>query len=313
VMGGTELVPVPADPAGAAVAYVFKTVADQFVGQVSLFKVLSGTVRADDRLVNTHTSTEERLHALFHLRGKEHVPVTQVVAGDIAAVAKLSSTPTHSTLAAKGSPVRVERPPVTAAAYNLALEPVTQSDDDKLSDALARLCSEDPTLSVLRSEETHQTVLCGAGDTHLAVALERLARKFGVNVTTAEQKVFNAFAPKTAEFITTLRDYAFELKRTVRPGFPVPATWREEFYRRLQGKGVIVDRVQYDLAAPEIDRLLGATVSRLAFGDSTARRRSIPDDLQLSRALQAMKQSQSQHDLFVLAQQQPALAEARKK
>jgi elongation factor G len=83
----------------------------------------------------------------------------------------------------------VEPPATAPAAYNLALEPVTQSDDDKLSDALARLCSEDPTLSVMRSEETHQTVLCGAGDTHLAVALERLARKFGVNVTTAEQQV----------------------------------------------------------------------------------------------------------------------------
>jgi len=189
VVGGTERVPVPADASGAAVAYVFKTVADQFVGQVSLFKVLSGTVRGDDRLVNTHSSNEERLHGMFHLRGTEHLPVNHVVAGDIAAVAKLSSTTTHSTLAAKGSPVRVEPPAFAPAAYNLALEPVTQSDDDKLSDALHRLCSEDPTLSVLRSEESHQTVLCGAGDTHLAVALERLARKFGVNVTTAEERV----------------------------------------------------------------------------------------------------------------------------
>lgn len=189
VIGGTEQVPVSADAAGTAVAYVFKTVADQFVGQVSLFKVLSGTVHGDDRLVNTQTSAEERLHSLFHLRGKEHLPVNHVVAGDIGAVAKLASTPTHSTLAAKGSPVRVEAPPTAPAAYHLALEPVTQSDDDKLSDALARLCSEDPTLSVVRPEETHQTVLCGAGDTHLAVALERLARKFGVNVTTAERLV----------------------------------------------------------------------------------------------------------------------------
>jgi elongation factor G len=189
VVGGTEQVAVPADSSGAAVAYVFKTVADQFVGQVSLFKVLSGTVHGDDRLVNTQTGTEERLHGLFHLRGKEHVAVNHVVAGDIAAVAKLSSTPTHSTLAAKGSPVRVEPPTMAPASYNLALEPVTQSDDDKLSDALARLCSEDPTLSVVRPEESHQTVLCGAGDTHLAVALERLARKFGVNVTTVEQQV----------------------------------------------------------------------------------------------------------------------------
>ncbi len=144
VIGGTERVPVPADASAAAVAYVFKTVADQFVGQVSLFKVLSGTVRGDDRLVNTHTSAEERLHGLFHLRGKDHVPVNQVVAGDIAAVAKLSATPTHSTLAAKGSPVRVEPPPTAPAAYRLALEPVTQSDDDKLSDALDEVVQRGP-------------------------------------------------------------------------------------------------------------------------------------------------------------------------
>ena len=132
-------------------------------------------------------------------------------------------------------------------------------------------------------------------------------------LTTAEQRVFNAFAPKTADVRATLMDYAIELKRTVRPGFVVPAAWRDEFYRRLQAKNVTVDRAQYDLAAPEIDRLLGNTVSRLAFGDSTARRRSVPEDLQLSRALAVMKQSQSQNDLFVIAQQQPALAEARKK
>ena len=132
-------------------------------------------------------------------------------------------------------------------------------------------------------------------------------------LTTAEQKVFNAFAPKTADVRATLMDYALELKKTVRPGFVVPLEWREEFYRRLQSKGVTVDKAQYDQAGSEIDRLLGNTVSRLAFGDSTARRRSLPEDLQLSRALQALKQSQSQQDLFVLAQQQPALAEAVQK
>ena len=189
VVGGTETVPVPADAAGTSVAYVFKTVADQFVGQVSLFKVLSGTVHGDDRLVNSATSTEERLHGLFHLRGKEHLTVTQIVAGDLGGIAKLAATPTHSTLAAKGSPVRVEPPAAATPNYQLALEPLTQSDDDKLSDALNRLVSEDPTLRVVRSDETHQTVLCGAGDTHVAVALERLSRKFGVNVSTAEVKV----------------------------------------------------------------------------------------------------------------------------
>jgi elongation factor G len=189
VIGGTEEVPVPAEASGTSVAYVFKTVADQFVGQVSLFKVLSGTVHGDDRLVNSTTSTEERLHGLFHVRGKEHLTVNHVVAGDIGGIAKLAATPTYSTLAAKGSPVRVMRPESAPPNYQLALEPLTQSDDDKLSDALSRLVAEDPTLRVVRSEETHQTVLCGAGDTHLSVALERLARKFGVNVSTAVVKV----------------------------------------------------------------------------------------------------------------------------
>jgi elongation factor G len=180
---------VTADPAGRPLAHVFKTVADQFVGQVSLFKVLSGTVAADDRLVNTVSGTEERLHGLFHLRGKEHLPTTRVVAGDIAAVAKLADTATNSTLAPKDSPVRVVTQMPTIPNFGLALKPLTQSDDDKLSASLARLVAEDPHLLVERNDETGQTVLRGAGDTHVAVALERLARKFGVNVETEPVRV----------------------------------------------------------------------------------------------------------------------------
>ena len=189
VMAGGETVPVPADADGHAVAYVFKTVADPFLGQVSLFKVLSGTLDSDARLVNTQTSTDERLHSLFHVRGRDHVTVNRIVAGDIGGVAKLTNTPTGTTLSAPGRPVHVAAAPSFVPNYGLALEPVTQSDDDKLSAALTRLCSEDPTLAVDRSEETHQTVLRGLGDMHLAVALERLARKFGVHVDTSDVAV----------------------------------------------------------------------------------------------------------------------------
>jgi elongation factor G len=182
-------VEVAVDPSGKPLAYVFKTVADQFVGQVSLFKVLSGTVAVDDRLVNTATGTEERLHGVFHIRGRDHLPTNKVVAGDLAAVAKLTSTPTGSTLAPKDSPVRVAALTSPPPSFGLALKPVTQSDDDKLSGALQRLIAEDPALLVERNEETGQTVLRGAGDTHLAVALERLARKFGVNVETEDVRV----------------------------------------------------------------------------------------------------------------------------
>lgn len=186
VLAGDLDVEVAADPAGPALLHAFRTVADPFVGQVTVFRVLSGTVRPGDRLLNTTTKTEERLPGLFRLRGKEHLPTDQVVAGEIAAVAKLTGTPTGSILTARtGAGPAVAAPPLRSrpAVYALALEPVTQSDDDRLSAALARLVAEDPTLVIDRSSD--RTVLRGLGDTHLAVALERLARVFGVHVATS--------------------------------------------------------------------------------------------------------------------------------
>ena len=107
-------------------------------------------------------------------------------------------------------------------------------------------------------------------------------------------------------------DYSLELKKTVRPDFTVPPAWREEFYRRLQTKGVTVDHAQYEQAGSEIDRLLGNTVARLAFGDSTAKRRSVNDDNQLLHALQVLKESTSQKDLFAIAQREQSTASARR-
>jgi elongation factor G len=182
-------VDVAADTGAKPLAYVFKTVADQFVGQVSLFKVLSGTVAVDERLVSSGSGVEERMHGLFHMRGKDHLGTDRVVAGDLGAVAKLSDTITGATLAPKDSPVRVAAPSAPPAVFGLALKPVTQADDDKLSGALQRLLTEDPGLRVDRNDETGQTVLRGTGDTHLNVALERLARKFGVNVNTEDVRV----------------------------------------------------------------------------------------------------------------------------
>lgn len=189
VAAGDEVVPVPAAADGKPLVYVFKTVADPYIGQLSLFKVLSGVVRTDDRLLNSSHGGEERLHALLMLRGKEQLPVTDATAGDIAAVAKLGNTHTGDTLAPKGSPVKVVAPARTAPQYGVAIVPRTQSDDDKMGNALGRLQAEDPSLWVQRVEETGQTVLRGLGDTHLTVALERMARKFGVNVDTADVRV----------------------------------------------------------------------------------------------------------------------------
>ncbi|MBO3101006.1 elongation factor G [Cellulomonas fengjieae] len=186
VLAGRTEVEVAADPAGPTLLYAFRTLADPFVGQVTMFRVLSGTVRNGDRLLNTATRTEERIPGLFRLRGKEHLPVDAVPAGQIGAVAKLTGTPSGSLLAQRSGPgaSMTARPPrERATVFGLALEPVTQSDDDRLSAALTRLTAEDPTLRVERSGDS--TVLLGLGDTHLAVALERLARVFGVHVSTS--------------------------------------------------------------------------------------------------------------------------------
>jgi elongation factor G len=189
VSAGDTTVDVSADPSAQPLAFVFKTVVDQFVGQLSLFKVLSGTIKTDDHLLNATSSADERMHGLFMLRGSHQTPVSEVVAGDIAAVAKLATARTGHTLTPKGKPVTIEAIEPAPAVYGVAIKAKTQADDDKLSGALQRLQIEDTSIIVERAEETHQTVLRGAGDTHVAVTLERLARKFGVNVVTEDVRV----------------------------------------------------------------------------------------------------------------------------
>lgn len=186
--GGTTQ-EIPLDPDGSTLARVFRTLADPYVGKVSLLKVLSGTIRPDDVLTNPRTHTEERLHGLFTLRGKEHDQVPEAPAGDVVAVAKLAATATGDTLAPKNMPVVVPSLDPPAASLSIAIKPRSKGDEDKLMTALHKLQEEDPALAVRRDDETHQTVLSGTGETHLSVACERLQRKFGVEVETEDLKV----------------------------------------------------------------------------------------------------------------------------
>jgi elongation factor G len=189
VRAGDSETEVACDPGGQPLAFVFKTVADPYVGKVTFFKVLSGTLRPDAQLTNPRTHADERLHGLFTMRGKEQDTLSEVPAGDIGAVAKLSDTATGDTLAPKGTPVIVPtiRPPEPA--LSIAIIPKSKGDEDKLMTGLHRIQDEDLALQVSRNDETKQTLLSGMGETHLSIVTERLSRKFGVEVTTEDVRV----------------------------------------------------------------------------------------------------------------------------
>ena len=186
VHAGDSVHEVACDPEGQPLARVFKTISDPYVGKISLLRVLSGTIKPDTVLTDPRTHSDQRLHVLQLLRGKEAQPLSEVQAGDIVAVPKLSNTATGDTLAPKGTPVLVDSPPPEPVVLSIAIRPKSKGDEDKLMTSLHRLQEEDPSLVVERVDETHQTILRGTGETHLAVAAERLARKFGVEVATED-------------------------------------------------------------------------------------------------------------------------------
>ncbi len=192
---------VVCDPSGQPLAVAFKTVSDPYVGRISLLRALSGTIRPDTVLANPRTHAEERLHVLELLRGKETEPMPEVQAGDLFAVPKLSDTATGDTLAPKGTPVVVlDTALPEPTVLGVAIQPKSKGDEDKLMTGLHRLQDEDRSLVVERIDETHQTVLRGAGEMHLAVVCDRLHRKFGVDVATEEVKIaYRETITKTAE------------------------------------------------------------------------------------------------------------------
>ena len=186
---GTETTEIPCDPAGPTLLTVTKTFNDSHTGKMSLCKVVSGTLQPDAILVNSRTRDEERLHALQSIAGHTTAPATSIAAGDFVAVPRLNGTRTGDTLAPKGQPVSVAPPSFPPPALHVAVKPATRADDDKLMSALQRLCDEDPSLSVTRDDETHQTILGVNGEVHLSVTLERLERKCNVHVEREDLRI----------------------------------------------------------------------------------------------------------------------------
>ena len=175
---------IVADPAGPLVAQVFKTTADPFVGRLTYLRVLSGTLRADATPWNVQHAHAERLGHLYLARGKDHIAVPELVAGDIGVAAKLAVTTTGDTfVASEASPhVRASTIPFPVPTYRSAVHPHTKADVEKLAQSLARLAEQDPTLHVERDPDTAETIVTTLGDAQIAIAAARLAKHFGVTV-----------------------------------------------------------------------------------------------------------------------------------
>src|SRR5512135_136742 len=178
----------PSD-SGNLAAFVFKTMADPFVGKLTHFRVYSGAVESDSRVVNSRSGQEERIGQVYALRGKEQIPVKKIGAGDIGAVAKLQDTATGDTLCDKGHPLVLPAVKYPNPVYSVALTPKTKTDLDKMGAALQRLIEEDPTLRVFREQDTSETIMSGMGDSHVDVAVRRLKQKFGVELLTGVPKI----------------------------------------------------------------------------------------------------------------------------
>lgn len=175
-------------PDGPLVAYAFKTFSDPFVGKISLFRVYSGSIPQDANL-EVAGGAAFRMHNLFYLHGKDHTDAAKVVCGDIAAVAKVEGIRTGSTVRTPGSHVRIAPVVYPRPVMEMAISPKSSHDEEKLSVALHRIVDEDPTLAVLRRQETGETLLAGLGDLHLDVTIDRIARKFGVGVAPALPRI----------------------------------------------------------------------------------------------------------------------------
>ncbi|MEE8174825.1 MAG: elongation factor G, partial [Dehalococcoidia bacterium] len=181
-----ELEPDQAQP---PLALVFKTSADPYVGKLTCFRVYSGSIHSNSQVWNATKKAAERIGQLFMLRGKAQEPASQLIAGDIGAVAKLTTTGTGDTLCQRDHPLLLAPIQFPLPSFSVAVYPKTKADLDKLGTALLRLSEEDLTLVVHKEPDTGETTLSGLGESHVEVAAEKMLRKFGVAVELSIPKV----------------------------------------------------------------------------------------------------------------------------
>ena len=177
-----QQVEITANPDGPLAAIAFKTLADAHVGRVTYLRVFSGTMRSNSQVVNCTRGETERLGQLFFVRGKDHINTDVIVAGDIGAVSKLAVTHTGDTLGNEGSPALLEPTRYPKTSYSASVNAKTKADLDKLGTALQRLADEDPALQLSRDPISGETIVSGLGERHVQIAIDRMSRRFNVNV-----------------------------------------------------------------------------------------------------------------------------------
>lgn len=182
-------VEVAVSPDAPFLAQVFRSIVDPYVGQLTLFRVLTGTLRSDSEFYNVTTQTKERTGKLYLLNGKEQVQASEVVPGDLAAMTKLKNTHFGDTIAAPGTKLELPKVLLPESMVKLAIFPKSRADEDKLGEGLNRLAEEDPTFKHYRDPDTQEHVIKGMGDLQLEILLERMRRKQGVEVETRTPKV----------------------------------------------------------------------------------------------------------------------------
>jgi len=170
-------------------ALVFKTTSDPYTGKITIFRVYSGVLNSDSTIYNSTKGVEERIGQIYELEGKKQHPIKQAVAGDIVAVAKLKETVTGDTLCDPAKPIIYEPAKQLLPVISYAIEPKTKADEDKIHNALHRMIEEEPTLESHRDTLTKEFIISGMGQVHLEVIVEKMKRKFGVEVLLKTPKV----------------------------------------------------------------------------------------------------------------------------
>lgn len=176
------------DENGENALFVFKTIADPFVGKLSYFRVLSGKIKNDTRLINNRTGAEERLSKIMWLKGGKQEDAGEIIAGDIGSVSKLGNVLTGDTLSASGK-IAAAAVDFPAPTISVAVYPKAKGDEEKITQAFSRLCEEDPTIKVYTDNETHEQILSALGEQHIDVIISRLKSKFGAEVELKKPKI----------------------------------------------------------------------------------------------------------------------------